>query len=191
MNIYEKLVSIQTEMKAPKNLENTFGNYKYRNAEGILEAFKPFAKEYNVVLFLTDSVVEIGGRFYIKADATIQDAESEQAITVSAFAREEETKRGMDGAQVTGSASSYARKYALNGLLAIDDAKDPDSDEYHKQTNQDAKKLSKKQEEYAMNLINQKNIPLIKVLDRYHVDSLSDILAEQYDGLVKALKATE
>lgn len=128
--IYEKLAKIQQEMKAPKNLRNSFGGYNYRNAEGILEAFKPYEGKYGVALTVQDEIVEVGARVYVKATATIVDTEAEGAVTVSAFAREPETKKGMDESQITGASSSYARKYALNGLFLLDDTKDPDTDEY-------------------------------------------------------------
>ena len=133
MNIHEKLAAVQSEMKAPKNLYNSFGKYSYRNAEGICEAFKPFGKKHGLSLVLSDDVVEIGGRVYVKAVATLHDTESPDTVSVSAFAREAETKKGMDDAQVTGATSSYARKYALNGLFLLDDTKDPDTDEYRQQ----------------------------------------------------------
>lgn len=133
MNIHEKLAAVQSEMKAPKNLYNSFGKYSYRNAEGICEAFKPFGKKHGLSLVLSDDVVEIGGRVYVKAVATLHDTESQDTVSVSAFAREAETKKGMDDAQVTGATSSYARKYALNGLFLLDDTKDPDTDEYRQQ----------------------------------------------------------
>ena len=133
MNIHEKLAAIQSEMKAPKNLYNSFGKYSYRNAEGICEAFKPYGKKYGLSLVLSDEVMEIGGRVYVMATATLYDTESSDSIGVSAFAREAETKKGMDDAQVTGATSSYARKYALNGLFLLDDTKDPDTDEYRQQ----------------------------------------------------------
>ena len=133
MNIHEKLASVQSEMKAPKNLYNSFGKYSYRNAEGICEAFKPYGKKYGLSLVLSDEVMEIGGRVYVMATATLYDTESSDSIGVSAFAREAETKKGMDDAQVTGATSSYARKYALNGLFLLDDTKDPDTDEYRQQ----------------------------------------------------------
>lgn len=133
MNIHEKLAAVQSEMKAPKNLYNSFGKYSYRNAEGICEAFKPYGKKHGLSLVLSDDVVEIGGRVYVKAVATLHDTESPDTVSVSAFAREAETKKGMDDAQVTGATSSYARKYALNGLFLLDDTKDPDTDEYRQQ----------------------------------------------------------
>ena len=133
MSIYETLSNIQVELKAPKNLYNSFGKYKYRNAESILEAAKPLCAKHGCTLTVSDEVILIGNRYYIKATATVQDKDGNAAST-TALAREDETKKGMDGAQITGTASSYARKYALNGLFCIDDTKDPDSDEYHNQT---------------------------------------------------------
>lgn len=133
MSVFESLSKIQSELKAPKNLYNSFGKYKYRNAESILEAAKPLCAKYGCTLTVMDDIVLIGSRYYIKAIATVTDKEGNSTST-TAFAREDETKKGMDGAQITGTTSSYARKYALNGLFCIDDTKDPDSDEYHKQT---------------------------------------------------------
>jgi hypothetical protein len=122
--IYQELSRIQKELKAPKNLFNKFGNYNYRNAEGILEAVKPMLN--GMVLLINDEPVLVGDRFYIKATVTLTDGED--AISAVAYAREDETKKGMDGCQITGACSSYARKYALNALLMIDDAKDSDDD---------------------------------------------------------------
>ena len=127
MTIYEKLGAIQQALKAPKDLENKFGGYKYRSAESILEAVKPLLSENKCVLLLRDALESIEGRVYIKATAQFFDAEAPEAfIEVTAYAREEESKKGMDASQVTGAASSYARKYALNGLFCIDDNKDSD-----------------------------------------------------------------
>jgi hypothetical protein len=129
MSIYEKLHKIQQALKVPKDAVNKFGNYNYRTAESILRAFKDKNEELNLGLnlILSDEIVFIEGRFYVKATATL--SEGAETITASAYAREAESKKGMDEAQVTGASSSYARKYALNGLLAIDDGKDPDSQE--------------------------------------------------------------
>lgn len=121
----ENLIKIQSELKAPKEQFNKFGNYNYRNCEDILEALKPLLKKYNCTLTLTDEVVLIGTRFYIKALATISDGK--EILSTSSYARESEEKKGMDASQITGAASSYARKYALNGLFLIDDNKDVDS----------------------------------------------------------------
>lgn len=132
MNIYEKLQIIQSNLKAPKSQYNKFGGFAYRNCEDILEAAKPLLAEVKAVVTLADEIVLIGERFYIKATATLIDAESNEpycnkTIHNTAYAREEESKKGMDGSQVTGASSSYARKYALNGLFAIDDNKDSDT----------------------------------------------------------------
>lgn len=124
-NINNKLIEIQSELKAPKGQYNAFGKYNYRNCEDILEAVKPLLKQHGLTIVIGDEIVNIGNRFYVKATVTISDGES--SISTSAFAREEESKKGMDGSQVTGASSSYARKYALNGLFAIDDTKDSDT----------------------------------------------------------------
>lgn len=127
MNIYEKLLAVQCELKAPKAQYNKFGNYPYRNCEDILEAAKPVLQKYKALAFLTDDIEVKGDRYYVKATATFIDVESGEKLITTAFAREEETKKGMDGSQVTGASSSYARKYALNGLFDIDDTKDSDT----------------------------------------------------------------
>lgn len=126
----EKLAKIQKELKAPKDLRNNFGGYNYRSAESILEAVKPLLD--GAILTLEDDILLVGNRFYIKATATFQDGD--YVKTTTAFAREPESKKGMDDSQITGTASSYARKYALNGLFCIDDNKDADTDEYQEQT---------------------------------------------------------
>ena len=127
MSIYEKLAAVQSALKAPKSQFNKFGNYKYRNCEDIIEAVKPLLKANNLLLILTDDIELIGDRFYVKATATVVDTTDGTPIYVTAYAREEENKKGMDGSQVTGASSSYARKYALNGMFAIDDNKDSDA----------------------------------------------------------------
>lgn len=130
-NIRQKLQWIQSSLKAPKGQTNKFGGYNYRSAEDILNAVKPLLNVWDCSLVVNDDIVEIAGRVYIKAIASIADSDSEAVITSQAFAREAETKKGMDEAQITGSASSYARKYALNGLFAIDDTKDADATNTH------------------------------------------------------------
>ena len=143
MNIYEKLMNIQSELKAPKGQYNSFGKYKYRSCEDILEAAKPICRKFNTVLVLTDDVIHLGDRFYIVAIATLYDVETGEKIVNQAQAREEETKKGMDASQITGTASSYARKYALNGLFNIDDTKDADTDEFKKQEEKPEPKIDK------------------------------------------------
>lgn len=139
----EILSKIQTELKAPKGLYNSFGKYHYRSCENILEALKPLLEKYNVALIINDEVVFIGNRFYIKATATLKGEKGE--ISVSAYAREADTKKGMDESQITGSTSSYARKYALNGLFAIDDTKDADSTNDHSQEQEGIQKPAPKE----------------------------------------------
>lgn len=126
MNVYEKLLKLQTELKAPKGQFNSFGKYNYRSCEDIQEAVKPLLKETKLILITGDELVSVENKVYIKATATLVDCESGDKLFNSAFAREEVDKKGMDASQTTGSASSYARKYALNGLLALDDVKDAD-----------------------------------------------------------------
>lgn len=126
MNIIEKLNLIQTELKAPKNQRNNFGGYNYRSCEDILEALKPLLEKTKTALIIADEPIIVGDRFYIKATATLKDCESEAEIKATAYAREPSEKKGMDFAQITGATSSYARKYALNGLFCIDDTKDSD-----------------------------------------------------------------
>ena len=124
----KKLINIQHDLKAPKGNYNSFGKYKYRSCEDILEAVKPLLAREECTLTITDDIIQVGDRFYIKATARITDGT--EAVEVSALARESDEKKGMDSSQVTGTASSYARKYALNGLFLIDDTKDADTDEY-------------------------------------------------------------
>lgn len=144
MKLHEKLLAIQTKLKAPKGQYNSFGKYSYRSAEDILEAVKPLNAEQGLLLTITDEIKEVGGRIYVVATATVSDGTDE--LKVSAFAREPENKKGMDESQLTGATSSYARKYALNGLYAIDDNKDADTDE-HKQQQENAPKKQQQQKQ--------------------------------------------
>ena len=137
MTVYAKLLKVQAELKAPKSQYNSFGKYNYRSCEDILEAVKPICVKHNAVVFLSDKVVAINARYYVEATAHFVDVETGETITTTAFAREEETKKGVDGSQITGTASSYSRKYCLNGLFDIDDTKDADTDAYTKATKQD------------------------------------------------------
>lgn len=127
MSVYEKLAQVQQKLKAPKGQYNTFGKYKYRSCEDILKAVKPLLAGMGATLTLTDSMELVGDWHYIRATASFLDIESGEAVSTSGWAREESEKKGMDGSQITGTASSYARKYALNGLFCIDDNKDSDS----------------------------------------------------------------
>lgn len=147
----KRLIEIQKALKAPKNQRNNFGNYNYRSCEDILEAVKPLLAKQGLALIIEDKVIAVEGRFYVVATATIFDEEGKQIAQTSAFAREEETKKGMDSSQITGAASSYARKYALNGLFAIDDTKDSDA------TNTHDKEEKKKDEPFVPDVIKQKD----------------------------------
>lgn len=133
IGVYKKLLAVQTALKAPKSQYNSFGKYNYRNVEDILEAAKPLCLEQNAVIYLNNLTECIGNRIYITAEAYFVDAETGETVVSRASAREDEVKKGMDGAQITGSASSYARKYALGGLLAVDDGRDSDSQPPDKQ----------------------------------------------------------
>ena len=154
MKIYEKLLNVQAELKAPKNQLNKFGGYNYRSCEDILEAVKGVLKANKLTLIVSDELVIIGERYYIKATATVIDIEDGEKVETSAYAREEETKKGMDASQITGSASSYARKYALNGLFCIDDTKDADATNKHDR--EEVKKLSEAQVKRLFTIANSK-----------------------------------
>ena len=134
MSIYKKLNDIQAGLAAPKNQTNTFGGYNYRSCESILEALKPHLKKHELTLTLTDDIISIGDRVYVKATAKLIDADGKSVVEASAFARESLSKKGMDDSQITGAASSYARKYALNGMFCIDDTKDADATNDHGKT---------------------------------------------------------
>lgn len=135
MTVYKKLIEVQQELKAPKNQRNSFGGYNYRSAEDILEALKPVLKEHNATVILSDKIVVKENLWtYAEATATFVDIETGETVSSNGYAREAENKKGMDPSQITGSASSYARKYALNGLFLIDDSVDPDSDSHQKIT---------------------------------------------------------
>ena len=129
--VMNRLIEIQSKLKAPKNQRNNFGNYNYRSCEDILEAVKPLLKDVKLSLIISDEIINVGERFYVKATARLFDDMGKEIASVSAVAREEESKKGMDASQLTGSTSSYARKYALNGLFAIDDTKDADATNTH------------------------------------------------------------
>lgn len=137
-NITQKLIKVQSELKAPKGQKNTFGNYNYRSAEDILEAVKPLLSEQGLLMTITDIIEQVGERYYIQAKVILTDGED--TIEVTGYARESLNKKGMDDSQITGTASSYARKYAMNGLFLIDDTKDSDSNENRTERENRAKK---------------------------------------------------
>ena len=166
----EALQKIQSELKAPKGQYNNFGKYAYRSAEDILEAVKPLLKKYKAELVLSDDIVEVGGRIYVKATALL-NADGEKAV-VNAYAREPEQKKGMDESQITGTASSYARKYALNGLFLIDDTKDADTDEYKNTQNNSPAHTSKPAASKA------KNFDPNKKINAATVEALEELIAK-------------
>lgn len=193
MNIYEKLMNIQKELKAPKGQYNSFGKYKYRSCEDILESVKPLLEKYKVTIILTDKLEQIGERYYIRAMAILFDTESDNSIENTAYAREEETKKGMDGSQITGTSSSYARKYALNGLLLIDDTKDADTDEFTKENNKGKtkeepkeKKITEGQLKVLSKLYTGDN--LVKLLELNKIDKLEDMSMEKANEIILKLK---
>lgn len=166
-----KILKIQNELKAPKGQYNSFGKYKYRSCEDILEAVKPLLKENKLIMNITDELVYIGERYYIKATAILTDVENGEQFINVAYAREDENKKGMDGSQITGTASSYARKYALNGLFLIDDTKDADTDEYYNQNN---KLITKAQ----INKINELVDDIPAMLNYYKIDKLENMTSD-------------
>ena len=193
MNIYEKLSAVQQELKAPKDKKNTFGGYNYRSAEGILEAVKPVLKKYKAAVLLSDEITATGNRIYVKATAEFLDQESiNDSVHVTAYAREAEQKKGMDESQITGTASSYARKYALNGLLLIDDTKDADTDEYQKQTNDkvakaaddEGEKISSRKAKLITDLAAEAKVELKTVL----MKPLEELTNKQADALIASLR---
>lgn len=166
----KELIAIQSELKAPKSQFNKFGGYKYRKAEDILEAVKPLLNKKKCTLTITDDIVMVGNRIYVKATATIKNEKGE-CETTTGWAREEETKKGMDGSQITGASSSYARKYALNGLFAIDD--NADSDTTNDGQHQEAKQQTQAQHPTAQaaQAVQQPATP------QYHTNDLNEGLA--------------
>lgn len=183
------LQKIQAELKAPKGQYNSFGKYKYRSTEDIVEAAKPVLAKYDLALNLVDEIVNVGDRYYVKATATLLNAEGEVVTLATAFAREPESKKGMDESQITGATSSYARKYALNGLFAIDDTKDADATNDHKDTSRIDPVLKKKQE--VVNLLKTLNV-------EYTPETVKDIIKdktqlelsdENLDEIISRLKA--
>jgi len=198
--ILTKLTQVQIELKAPKGQRNNFGNYNYRNAEDILEALKPLLNDKGLSLVMEDEVTQVGDRYYVKSKVTLYDNASGQHITNQAYAREEENKKGMDGSQITGASSSYARKYALNGMFAIDDTKDSDSTNTHGKEETKANqplvqkpkevKVEPKEEpkgeltDEAVELIIVNNLASIKTQD-----DLDKVLAKYGNKLTKKAKA--
>lgn len=193
--MYTKLVEIQKELKAPKNQTNTFGKYNYRSAEDILEAVKPLLAKHGLALVISDDIVDTGGRVYVKATAALVSADSITAksdgtkiITATAFAREPDSKKGFDEMQITGAASSYARKYALNGLFAIDDTKDADYYDNSKQEPKKDQKINETGVKVIRDLMLKTNTDSEKMCEYYGVKTISDLTEQQAVHCINALQ---
>ena len=190
MTIYEKLSAIQVKLNAPKKQYNSYGRYNYRSCEDILEGLKPHLEETKTAVTVNDEIVLIGERYYVKATATLHDCESDKSVSNTAYAREEESKKGMDGSQVTGASSSYARKYALNGMFAIDDTKD--SDFTNTTVKGDNSALSEAQIKRLLAIASKVNISaddVKKVVAKsFGVQDLRKMNKQQYDEICSRLE---
>ena len=193
MNIYEKLTEVQNELKAPKSKYNSFGKYNYRSCEDILEAVKPILKAKRLAMTVKDDVFNIGDRFYIMATVTVFDCESEEKVTTTAYAREDADKKGMDGSQITGSSSSYARKYALNGMFAIDDTKDADGWNTHDKDRtvekKEAERATEEQIAKLRALYKGKEDKLMELLDKYGITSPVQFKRMEIQSVIDKLEA--
>ena len=177
--IQQKLAVIQRTLKAPKGQMNKFGGYKYRSCEDILEAVKPLLGD--LVLTISDDIVEVGGRVYVRA--TVSISSSSQVVSTTAFARESETKKGMDESQITGAASSYARKYALNGLFCIDDTKDADATNEHDKPSL----IDESQLAVIFDLLEKTDSDIEKFCKAFHIEGVEAMLSSQFDKAMAAL----
>lgn len=177
------LQKIQEELKAPKSLYNSFGKYSYRSAETILEAVKPLLAQYGAQLTLSDEIIAVNERIYVKATASITDGT--ETVETTAYAREPDEKKGMDGSQITGTASSYARKYALNGLFLIDDTKDADTDEYHKQT--ETNEMSVETYKKLNAEIHRAGVSIKSICSAYKVSELGELTEKQAQTAIKKI----
>lgn len=186
LSLVQKVVLVQNELKAPKGQFNKFGNYKYRSCEDIVESVKPILNKYGIMLNITDEIVLIGERYYIKAGASLTDGTD--VVQSVAYAREPQDLKGMSESQITGSASSYARKYALNGLLAIDDTKDPDTDEFATQTGKEPKqepKATPNQINYLTKAYTGENLE--KLLKANNISKIEDLPMAKASELISKL----
>ncbi|MDY3373349.1 MAG: ERF family protein [Terrisporobacter othiniensis] len=192
MALNEKLLNIQQKLNAPKNQRNNFGNYNYRSCEDILEAVKPLLKENKCVLNISDEVVLVGERYYIKAKALVRDVETGEFECSEGLAREEESKKGMDSSQITGAASSYARKYALNGLFCIDDNKDSDSTNTHGKDDKKSKaNLTDAQVKRLYALANKAGYDKTKIeqmISAKYKKDIKSLSKEEYDHVCNGLE---
>ena len=203
MGIYEKLLTLQEKLKVPKGQYSDFGGYYYRNCEDITEAAKPLLTEVKAVLLLTDDIVAVGGRIYVKAVAKLVDAEGDGVVEVNGYAREAESRPKFDVAQLTGTASSYARKYALNGLFALDDTKDADAlppvqqpeakpagsqKPVNNAKRQPAEKVTSYQLAQLQMMAKQKGVDVAGIAQSLHLNNLQDITAAQWAQCMNSLR---
>ena len=184
-NIFSRLQAVQMELKAPKDQYNNFGKYSYRSCEDILEVVKPLCQKQGLLLSLTDEIVEMGGRNYIKSIARVIEMETGKDFFTVAFAREDETKKGMDGSQISGCASSYARKYALNGLFCIDDTKDADT----RDNRSEVQLASQKQKNELEVLCQRTRSDLAKVLSWVGCSDLQALTVPAWNKAIAGLRA--
>lgn len=197
MNINEKLMNIQCELKAPKNLYNSFGKYKYRNAEGILEAVKPYLTKHKCAMVISDDVVEIGSRLFVKANAILTDCENVDAdgmpLTIGAVALAEiDAHKGMSLDQCTGTASSYARKYCLNGLFLLDDTKDADTDELHEELeSKNSKKVTDAQIKKIRYEMGRTGVTEQKITEMFKVDAIENLSSVDASKCIEKLTKTK
>lgn len=198
MTIHEKLVKIQAELKAPKNQFNKFGGYKYRSAEDILEAAKPLLTKHGLYILISDNIESVGDRNYVVASVMLTDGE--QSVSVSAAAREAVTKKGMDDSQITGATSSYARKYAMNGLFAIDDTKDADATNDHSEEPRTSdtpkaspnKPASTNQKNFILKLWGEnpeyKDNDFLAWFEKEYLKNASEMTSAEASGIIKRLQ---
>ena len=188
LNIREKLSAIQNDLNVPKKQWNKFGEFWFRSGEDILEASKPVCKKYRTVLTLHDEIVEHLGRIYVRGVATLRDLDSDEEIKNYAYARESEIKKGMDASQLTGTASSYARKYALNGLFNLDDNKDADTDEFKKQEQEEEPKATEKQLQLIQDLYKEDVENLKGLLNQLSKTKITELTVKEASELIKNKK---
>ena len=191
-NIYQKLCYVQLNLKAPKSQYNRFGNYNYRNCEDIQEALKPLLKEMSAALVISDELIQVGEWYYIKATVIFFDADTGESISNTAYAREEDAKKGMDVSQVTGSTSSYTRKYALNGLFCIDDTKDADTLQGQKELQgknpEPSKRISEQQANMIFLELRRTGVGKKQLLRQYRISDICDMTDKQFEEAMKILK---
>ena len=195
MTIYEKLSAIQVKLNAPKKQYNSYGRYNYRSCEDILEGLKSHLEETKTAVTVNDEIVLIGERYYVKATATLHDCESDKSVSNTAYAREELTKKGMDASQITGSTSSYARKYALNGLFCIDDVKDADTRDNRQKEAEEQAKAESEAKDIENSVIDDlkaralkarcvaEQVPEATILKLYKVDAIEKLTMRQFANI--------